>query len=203
MKKTICSLVVMAALLLPVFAGAALSPLQTVERHVNQLLAVLSDKALNSPDGEEKKKEIIRSISGDLFDFRALSRFTLGAGWRRFSPQQQGTFVGLFRQLLESIYMGRLLQYKDEKVVFKSETSLSDTRYEVRSEVTQAGGNIPMDYRLVNEDGVWKVYDVIIENVSLARNYRAQFNSILSNDSPDKLLEMLRSKVKEQESAAK
>lgn len=201
MKKIICSMLLITAMLLPLRALAETSPLQTVELHVNQLLKVLSDKSLDGPGGEEKKKEAIRSISGDLFDFQALSRFTLGGGWRRFSPQQQGTFVDLYRQLLESIYMGRLLQYKDEKVVFKNETALSDTRREVQSEVLRAGGNIPMNYRLVDENGVWKVYDVIIENVSLAGNYRAQFSSILAEKSPEQLLEMLRKKVKEQDSA--
>ena len=61
---------------------------------------------------------------------------------------------------------------------------------------------IAIDYRLILKDNVWKVYDLVIENVSLAMNYRAQFSSILSNNSPDKLLEMLREKVKEQTAAS-
>jgi phospholipid transport system substrate-binding protein len=202
MKKIICSALLIAALVSPVWVHAKVTALQTVEIYVNQLLDVLSAKAVNATDGEEQKKEAIRAISAKLFDFRELSRFSLGAGWRQFNPEQQKTFTDLYRQLLESIYMGRLLQYKNETVLFKSESALSDTRREVQTEVIRAGGNIPMDYRLVNEDGVWKVYDVIIENASLARNYRAQFNSILANDSPDQLLDMLRQKVKEQKSPA-
>ena len=201
MKKIICAVILAAALLPPVSTRADTSALQTVEQCVHQLQQVLGDKALNGTSGEEQKKEAIRSISGNLFDFRQLSRFSLGAGWRRLNPEQQKTFVDLYRQLLEGIYMGRLLQYKDEKVVFKNELALSDTRREVQSEVIRAGGNIPMDYRLVNEHGVWKVYDVIIENASLARNYRAQFNSILSKDSPEQLLDILRRKVEAQKTA--
>jgi phospholipid transport system substrate-binding protein len=202
MKKIICSAIIVAALVSPVWVHAKVTALQTVELYVNQLLDVLSAKTFNGAGGEEQKKEAIRSISSKLFDFRELSRFSLGAGWRRFSPEQQKTFTGLYRQLLESIYMGRLLQYKNETVLFKSESALSDTRYEVQTEVIRAGGNIPMDYRLVDEDGVWKVYDVIIENASLARNYRSQFSSILAKDSPEQLLVMLRQKVKEQNAPA-
>jgi phospholipid transport system substrate-binding protein len=202
MKKFICSAILVATLVSPVWGRAETAALQTVENYVNQLLDALGKKASDGPGGEERKKEAIRSISSSLFDFRELSRFSLGAGWRRLTPEQQGTFIDLYRRLLESIYMGRLLQYKDEKVVFKNESALSDTRREVQTEVIRAGGNIPMDYRLVNEDGVWKVYDVIIENASLARNYRAQFNSILAKDSADQLLDMLRQKVKEQDAPA-
>jgi phospholipid transport system substrate-binding protein len=200
MKKIICFVIIAAALSAPLYARAGSTALQTVELHVNHLLEVLRGKTPNGPGGEEQKKEAIRSISSSLFDFRELSRFSLGAGWRRFSPDQQKTFTDLYRRLLEGIYMGRLLQYKNEKVLFKSESALSDTRSEVKTEVLRAGGNIPMDYRLVNENGVWKVYDVVIENASLARNYRSQFNSILAKDSPDQLIDMLRQKVKEQDS---
>jgi phospholipid transport system substrate-binding protein len=202
MKKIICSVFMAAALLSPVYLRADTSALQTVENYVHQLQNVLGDKALNGAGGEQQKKEAIRSISGNLFDFRELSRFSLGAGWRRLNPEQQKTFVDLYRQLLEGVYMGRLLQYKDEKVIFKNESALSDTRRQVQSEVIRAGGNIPMDYRLVNENGVWKVYDVIIENASLANNYREQFNSILSRDSPEQLLDILRQKVKAQDAPA-
>jgi phospholipid transport system substrate-binding protein len=202
MKKFIVTIIAVLALAFPLNALAA-SPLQTVEGHVSQLLAVLGDPALDGPAGDERKKEAIRSISNSLFDFGELSRFALGAGWRSFSAEQQKNFVDLYRQLLESIYMGRLLQYKDEKVVFGKESALSQTRWEVQSHIAAAGGNIPIDYRLVNRDGIWKVYDLVIENASLAKNYRAQFNSILSKNAPDKLLDMLRQKVKDQAAASK
>jgi len=201
MKKFICAIVIVAAMVPSAWAQAS-TPLQTVEKNVKQLLAVLGDQTLTGPAGEQKKKAAIESIAGDLFDFTELSRFALGANWRRFSPEQQKTFVGLYRQLLQSIYMGRLLQYKDEKVVFKSEADLSPTRSEVLTDIVASGGNIPIDYRMVKKDGVWKVYDLIIEHASLASNYRAQFNSILDKNSPDKLLDMLRAKVKEEASSA-
>jgi phospholipid transport system substrate-binding protein len=194
MKRVICILTVGVVLLASTYAAAA-TPLQTVENRVHQLLSVLKDRSLSGKVGEEKKKAEIRSISNSLFDFTELSRFTLGAGWRRFDPQQRKRFVDLYRELLESVYMSRLLEYKDQKVIFKREVNLSDTRREVQTAIVTDNGDIPMNYRMIQKDGVWKVYDVIIENVSLAGNYRSQFRSILSQDTPDQLLSILSKKI--------
>jgi phospholipid transport system substrate-binding protein len=201
MIKIVSLFVMIAAMWTP--ACAAATPSQIVEDHVNRLLAVLGDRSLSGPAGEEQKKTAIRAISDSLFDFTELSRFALGAGWKSFSPEQQKSFVDLYRQLLEGIYMSRLLQYKDEKVVLKGQAALSDTRAEVQSEILSAGGKIPLDYRLILKNGAWKVYDLVIENVSLTINYRAQFSSILSKNPPEKLLEMLREKIKDQSASSK
>jgi phospholipid transport system substrate-binding protein len=198
MKTTTTIILAGVLLSLPVLAQAA-APMKTVEDHVNQLMAVLGDPSLSGAAGEEKKKEAVRTISNSLFDFGELARFTLGRNWRDFNPQQQDEFADLYRRLLEGIYMGRLLQYKDEKVVFNREAELSSTRSEVQTHIVAGSGNIPIDYRLVQKGGVWKVYDLVIENASLAKNYRSQFNSILTKDPPDKLIDLLRQKVKEQE----
>ena len=117
MIKIIRLFVVIAVIGLPARAGGAAATL-TVEDHVDRLLAVLGDKSLKGPAGEEKKKEAIRTIGDSLFDFYELSRFSLGAGWKSLNPEQRQSFIGLYRQLLEGIYMKRLLQYKDQKVVF-------------------------------------------------------------------------------------
>ncbi len=183
-------------LLLPAVAIAA-TPLNTVETNVNRLLAVLGDSALQGESGKQKKKETIRQISDALFDFYALSRRTLGPNWKKFSPDQRQEFIRLYRKLLESIYMDRLLQYQDEKVKFVKEISLSDTRAEVHSAIVSASGDIPIHYKMYRKDGVWKTYDLIVENVSLVGNYRTQFNSMLSKNSPEKVLDVIREKVKD------
>jgi phospholipid transport system substrate-binding protein len=182
------------AIFLPLGAHAA-SPQQTVEDHINQLLVVLGSKESNTPEQEEKKKDAIRTISTSLFDFFELSRFTLGPYWKRFNPEQQKTFVELYRKLLEDVYMGRLLQYKDEKVVYEKETMLTDRRAEVQTSIKSATGDIPMSYKMVLKEGRWKVYDVVIENVSLVKNYRSQFASLLAEQSPAQVLDILRDKV--------
>lgn len=204
MKKAVFvfAVIVITAILfsLPVQAASAL---QTTQSHVNRLLAVLGDQALSGSAGVEKKKAAIRSISDSLFDFAVISKYALGPHWNQFSTEQRQTFVELFRQLLEGVYMDRPLRYKDEKVVFENETALSETRSQVQSHIVSAGGNFAIDYRLYLKDGTWKVYDLIIESVSLAKNYRIQFSSILSKEPLDKFLDILREKVKAQSSASK
>ena len=91
----------------------------------------------------------------------------------------------------------RKVAYSDQKVIFDKEIILKKGRAEVQSYLQTSGGKkIPLFYRLTDKSGSWKVYDVIIEGVSMVKNYRTQFRQILAKDSPDKLLEILRDKVK-------
>jgi phospholipid transport system substrate-binding protein len=112
------------------------------------------------------------------------------------SPAQQKDFIPLFRELLQGVYADRLLAYSDQKVLFDKETILKKGRAEVQSYLQTADGKkIPLFYRLTDKSGQWRVYDVIIEGVSMVKNYRTQFREILAKDTPDKLLEILREKV--------
>jgi len=194
MKKVIIGLYLCAFLLLPppLFAGV---PLTTVERHVNSVLDVLRDPALKGETGKKIKKEKVRAISEKMFDFNELSKRTLGPNWRRLNPDQQKEFVVLYRDILEDAYMDRITAYKDEKVAFDKETMLTDDTAEVRSTVFSKTEEIPINYRLILKGGEWKVYDVVIEGVSLIMNYRAQFRDILANKTPVELLNILRKKV--------
>jgi phospholipid transport system substrate-binding protein len=196
MHKLIGIGLVLGMLLLPAGAMAA-TPLATVETNVNQLLAVLGNPALEGQDGLRKKRAAIRSTADTLFDFYALSRRTLGPNWKKFDADQQQEFITLYRKLLEGIYGDRLLQYQGEKVKFIKGVSLSDTRAEVYTAIAAANGDIPMHYKMYLKDGAWKTYDLIVENVSLVSNYRTQFNSLLSKDPPEKVLAVIREKVKD------
>ena len=95
------------------------------------------------------------------------------------------------------VYADRLLAYTDQKVVFDKEIELKKGRVEVQSNIVLSDGRkVPIFYRLTNKSGQWKTYDLIIEGVSLVKNYRTQFREIIAKDSPEKLLEILRDKVK-------
>jgi phospholipid transport system substrate-binding protein len=112
------------------------------------------------------------------------------------SPEQQTEFVELFTEVLQGVYADLLMTYTDQKVIFGDEKMLKKGRAEVESYlVTSDGRKIPIFYRLTDKTGSWRVYDVIIEGVSLVKNYRTQFKEILANNPPEKLLEILRGKV--------
>jgi len=93
--------------------------------------------------------------------------------------------------------MDRILEYSNEKVSFDKETMLSDDKAEVQSNIITSSKTIPMDYRMILHNAQWKVYDVIIEGVSLVKNYRSQFKEILARNPPEKLLKLLREKTAE------
>ena len=86
------------------------------------------------------------------------------------------------------------MAYANEQVNFTKEVPLSETTVEVDSVVIRKGGQVPINYRVIKKENEWKVYDVVIEGVSLVNNYRTQFREILGNNPPEKLLETLRNK---------
>jgi phospholipid transport system substrate-binding protein len=95
---------------------------------------------------------------------------------------------------LKNAWIDRILAYKDEKVVFDKETMLSEKKAEVQSKVITASAEIPINYRMFKRGDDWKVYDMVIEGISLIQNYRTQFRSILAKGSPEDLLKKLREK---------
>ncbi|MBI5607197.1 MAG: ABC transporter substrate-binding protein [Deltaproteobacteria bacterium] len=170
-------------------------PLNTIETNVNQVLEILREKNIK----EEIKKEKLRVIYGQMFDEVELARRTLARNWGKLSPAQQQEFVRLYRQVLEKAYIDKILSYTNEKIVFFKESLLSKNQSEVYTKIVTSSKEIPILYRVILKDNTWKVYDVVVENVSLVQNYRSQFNAILANHTPDQLLEILQKKVKGQQ----
>jgi phospholipid transport system substrate-binding protein len=197
MKKRLAvfSLLIIFALCGPVYAGV---PMTTVEATVKRVLDVLRDPKLKSPAAKEIKKEKLRIIYKDMFDEIEFSKRTLTRNWNKFTPAQRVEFVNLFEQVLEKSYIDKILDYSDEKIDFYKETMISESQAEVQTRIITSSKEIPIFYRMILKDGKWKVYDVVVENVSLVQNYRTQFNDILSSKTPEQLLEILRKKVKAQ-----
>ena len=196
MKRRIAGVILILAVFVVVpLQGYAATPKETVETGVNNLLKTLGDPAFKAKSEDEKIATIGAQIE-TVFDFKELSKRTLGREWKKMSAEQQTEFVKLFKQLLQGVYADRLLAYSDQKIIFDKETMLKKGRAEVQSYLQTSDGNkIPLFYRLTDKSGSWKVYDVIIEGVSMVKNYRTQFKQILSKGSPDKLIETLREKV--------
>lgn len=194
MKKCLMGVIFLLGLTMSasVFAGM---PLDTVKMHVDNVLSVLRDPSLKSESAKKLKKDKIRTISEKMFDFTELSKRTLAQNWSRFTPEQQKEFISLYRTLLEDTYSDKIMMYSDEKILFTKEIPLTEITVEVQSTVIRRTEEVPINYRVILKDGVWMVYDVVIEGVSLINNYRSQFREILANKPPESLLETLRKKV--------
>ena len=173
-------------------AGPALD---TLKENGDSLLEVLRNPKLKGPAGKKVKERRIEEAVDRLFDFVELSKRTLGPNWNRFTSNQRREFVRLFRRLLGNIYVDKIIVHSDAPVRFTSEVPLQHDIAEVRSVVAAKGGDVSINFRAIKKNDEWKVYDVVIEGVSLIDNYRTQFRDILANNPPEKLLETLRAKV--------
>jgi phospholipid transport system substrate-binding protein len=178
----------------PAYAGP---PLDAVRANVNKVLDVLRDPALKPESARETKKKRLRAIYEVMFDEIELSRRTLGLNWNKLNPDQRREFVRLYRQVLENAYIDKILSYTNEKIVFSREIKISENQAEVQTKIITSSREIPISYRVIQREGAWRVYDVVVENVSLVHNYRSQFNQILTKNTPDQLIEILRKRVKQ------
>ena len=194
MKKGVVGILLILWLMSPLVTHSAV-PVDMLREHVNKILEVLRDPALKGESGRKVKKERIRVISEEMFDFTELSKRSLGQNWDKFNPDQKKEFIKLYKSLLEETYSEKVTSYTDEKIVIKKEVSLSEKTVEVQTTIITKTSEVLIYYRLMEKNGNWKVYDVVIEGVSLVSNYRTQFREILASKTPEALLEILRNKV--------
>jgi phospholipid transport system substrate-binding protein len=193
MTSLMTALVLTAALTNNAMAGA---PTDQIRTTVDRVLAILKDPALTGASAKEERREELRKAIFPRFDFEEMAKRSLGAEWRRQPPAKQKEFVDLFTELLRNSYVESIESYGGSKIVYNRESQ--DGNYaEVGSKITaHQGEEFSIDYRLMLEGGAWKVYDVIVENISLVNNYRSQFRRILGRSSFAELLQTIRDKIR-------
>ncbi len=146
---------------------------------------------------EEEMVKGIRRALLSATDMELVSKSVLARYRKKFSPEQFDRFQDLFTSLLFSTYIDNLRSYDGEKVEIVSVRKLTDTVARVETKAVGEKKEIPIEYSLVMKDGLWSVYDLKVEGVSLVRNYRTQFAEILQKDSADELLKKLEKKIAE------
>jgi phospholipid transport system substrate-binding protein len=183
------------ALLLIVGASGAWAeqPIEVVKHVIDKALDILSN-----PDyTKEQRRQMVKSIVDPHFDYREMAKLSLGPTWYSISAGQRDEFVRLFADLLEASYSDKIEKYAQRvKIDYTGEIPMGN-RAEVRTVVVKPNDRIPLNYRLIQKDGTWKVYDVVIEGVSLVSNYRSQFRRIIHRSSYADLVQRLKNKVSE------
>ena len=182
-----------ALLLSPVVLRAGV-PTEQVRQTADRVLSVLQDSRLKSADRQKERREQLRQIIGSRFDFGEMAKRSLGSNWQKANNEDQRQFVELFTELLEKSYADQIESYNGEKIVYGRENVSQDQADVDTKIVTKKGEEIAVIYKLRSAAGDWKVYDVVIENVSLVNNFRSQFNRILANASFAELLKKLQTK---------
>jgi phospholipid transport system substrate-binding protein len=179
---------------LPAGSAYAGVPTNEMKQTVDKVLDILKNKELKKPSNEKKRKAEIRKVVSERFDFEEMAKRSLGIYWRQRTPAERKEFVQLYNDLLERTYIRRIEAYTDEKIAYTGE-KISDGYAAVDTKViTTKNTEIPIQYRMLNENGQWMVYDVSIEGVSLINNYRNQFSSVIHQKSYEELVKKLKRK---------
>jgi phospholipid transport system substrate-binding protein len=173
------------------WAGA---PTDALKKSVNEVIRVLEDPALKKPDKREERRKMLEDIIGQRFNFEEMAKRAVGAEWAKRTSEERSEFVMSFRTLLANSYLGRIEQYSGEKVHYLKEITDGESA-EIRTEIDTGKSMIPIDYKMTNHDGDWRVYDVVVEGTGLVSNYREQFRRILRKESFEALSKYVRDKA--------
>jgi phospholipid transport system substrate-binding protein len=181
-------------------AGAAAHagpPTDQLKTAIDRILVILQDPALKQPGKADERRQQIRAVANEVFDWEEMGKRALARHWEARSPQEREEFSKIFADLLERSYVGKIEGYSGEKILYEKET-LDGDRAEVRTKlVTKTGTAIPIDYQMQKAGDRWRAYDVKIENVGLVANYRAQFNRIIQQSGYPDLVNRLKAKAEE------
>ena len=194
-------IVLLALVLAGVSVSAAIDPMEQVKTTVTGIIGVMQNKELGKPDKKIARREKIMAYVSQRFDFEEISRQTLAVNWRELSPEQRKNFERLFSELLKNTYIGRVEAYSNEVVQFEKEVFDGDQRTKVMvyTKVVKNNQEIPINYKLMAKNDDWFVYDVMIEGVSLVRNYRTEFAKILNQEQYPGLIKRLQEKIDSRE----
>ncbi len=170
-------------------------PLEVVKTAADKAIQILQDPKLKSPDKKQERLERLKEAVNPIFDYDEMAKRALGAHWRRRTPAEQEEFVKLFRDFLEKIYSDKVNLYEGQRVTFGRETIDNDFAEVESTVITRKGEEIGVVYRLRRSGGQWRVYDALVEHVSIINNYRSQFDHIISKYSFDELKRLMREKI--------
>ena len=178
----------------PVWVAAGV-PGDQVRQSVDKLLAILTDPQLKGESNKNERRDKLKEVIYQRFDFTEMARRSLGTEWRRHSPEEQREFVKLFTGLLERAYLDNIESYNGEKFRYLKEQEDNNHAQVDTKIVGNKGQEFSVNYRLHNRNGDWKVYDVVIEDISLINNYRSQFNRMLATSSYEELVNRMKGKT--------
>ncbi len=174
----------------PSYAGP---PTDAMKATIDEVLRIVRENELKQPNRADERRQMLERVVEARFDYQEMSRRALGAPWNTLSDQEKQEFVGLFRTLLTNSYADKIETYSGEGVQYLNERTEKEYA-EVRTKVLSGKTEIPLDYRLINKMNDWRVYDVVVDGISLVNNYRGQFTKIIKSSSYADLVEQLRKK---------
>lgn len=194
-------LVILLAPLVNRAEAATPDPTEQMRPFVQKIVNILTDPELQGDEQCSKRRQLVMDVAHERFDFAEMSKRVLGREWRQLSGSEQKTFIGLFTTLLEHAYIGKIEDYSKQKVEFQGQRIRHD-KAQVDTILIDKNVTIPVSYIMLLKNDNWMVYDIVVEGVSLVRNYMDQFNEIIRKDGYDSLLKRMQERIKELEANA-
>lgn len=173
------------------FAG---DPGKLVMETIDKGLVVLKEPSLKGNDKVNERRQKLWETISPIFNFEEMSKRALSQHWKKRSDEEKKEFVGLFTNILKDAYIGKTDAYSGEKVILIKERVDKEYATVQTKFILNTGSELVVDYNMLNNSGEWKIYDVIIEGVSLVNNYRSQFNSILIKSTYNELVQRIKEK---------
>ncbi len=174
-------------------------PLEQIKGKVEEILTILKDEKLAAPENKAERKKQVEAVVDSMFDFEEMAKRSLSRYWDERTPAQKKEFVDFYARLVKQRYIGKIDSYSGQQVVFKKQIIKKKSAI-IYSLLVDNGTNIPIDYKLINKGDSWQTYDLRVENVSLATNYRRDFFSIIKSDGYEGLLAKMKEKIEKLES---
>jgi len=175
----------------PALAGGAAT--EAIKGTINEVIRILHDQGMKKPGRAQERRKLLEKVVSERFSYEEMAKRTLAAQWQKLNEKQRAEFVDLFKRLLTNSYADRVEGYSGEQVHYINERTEGDYA-EVRTKAESGKVEIPLDYRMLSKGGEWRVYDVVIDGVSLVSNYRGQFAKIIRASGYDDLVTQLREK---------
>jgi len=172
------------------FSGSEIT--SQLKNTIDKVISTVNDEALKND--LPTRRAILRKTINDRFNYRQMVIRSLGKNWDVRSSEEKQVFIALFKSLLENSYANKLESFSNEKINYLDEVVKGEYAL-VKTEVVRKATTMGVDYKLIRENGVWQVYDFVIEGVSMVRNYRAQFTKIIHNHSYEVLVQKLSEKI--------
>ena len=179
-----------------VFANSQIT--SELKQTIDKVIQIVSDPNLKKTP--KLRREKLRKTIGFRFNYNQMVRRSLARNYKNRTNKEREEFTGLFKKLLENSYASKIENYQDETINYVDE-KVKGKYALVKTEIVRKNGTIDVDYKLINENGRWTVYDFVIEEVSLIRNYRSQFSKIIKTESYGALVTKLTKKIQDLESS--
>ena len=189
------------ALMVSQVAAANPDPTEQLKPVVDKIVSLLKDTEFRKQPVVDQSEVIVKIVS-ERFDFREMSKRVMGNQWRSLNVEQQDQFVGLFTKLLQYVYINQVDDYLDKKIEFTNQRIRRD-RAEVKTLLVGQDKSIPVSYIMLLKKDSWMAYDIVVEGVSLIRNYMEQVNTVLRDEKFPGLISMLEKKITKLEAGEK